>query len=240
MHTHDSDPHLDMLVDTYDYICCMASLNCDKVPPTFLMQSPKYREDTTPTIHPHFGLSATLYQSLSHCNQLSNRLYSGDAIASLDEVNEEVKQIELALQSWSPLEDPSPSRQITEARAAAFATQWAIIMRLQQVTHPTVTDNIQVKKATDNILSALSLIRPGSEVEAHLLFPVLMAGIGSNTKVNRLTMEYRINVMETTIGFRNITLAHRLLDEVWRCSNEGIPINWEHLMREKYPNLVLF
>ena len=161
-------------------------------------------------------------------------------MTSRDETDEEAKNIELALQSWSPLEDPSLSRQITEARAAAFATQWAIIMRLQQVTQPTINDNKQVKKATDNILSALSLIRPGSELEAHILFPLFMAGIGSNTKVNRLTVEYRINVMETILGFRNIVLAHRLLDDIWRCSNEGISVNWEHLMREKYPNLVFF
>ncbi|VUC20758.1 unnamed protein product [Clonostachys rosea] len=237
---HESDPYLSTLIDLYDYICCAASLTCDKVPPTFLLRSRADFVDGGSSIHPQYGLSATLYKCLHHCNQVSCRLRREGCFISQEEIEDEIKDIELALQSWSPLEDLSPSRQMREARAAAFATQWAIIMRLRQVMQPTVSDNPQMGKATDNILSALSLIRHGSEMEAHMLFPLFMAGVGSHTKVNRMSVEFRIQVLETTLGFRNIVLAHRLLDEIWRRSNEGIDTNWEHLMREKYPNLVLF
>ncbi len=128
---------------------------------------------------------------------------------------------------------------MAEAQAAAFAMQWAIIIRLLQPTRKLKNDNPQIKKAADNILSALSLIRPGSEIEAHILFPLFMAGVCSMTKPNRMTVEYRLNIMETTIGFGNIKLAHQLLDEIWRRANTGEIVDWEVLMRTKYPGLVL-
>jgi transcriptional activator protein UGA3 len=41
------------------------------------------------------------------------------------------------------------------------------------------------------------------------------------------------------IGFGNISVAHRLLDELWRRSNDGNIVYWEDLKEAQYPGLVL-
>jgi transcriptional activator protein UGA3 len=189
-------------------------------------------------VHPLFGTSASLYQTLPSINQIADQRLNGSA--NEDSIKERAQEIELLLQSWAPPEETSRNRYLAEARAAAFATQWALILRLNQGARRLKSDDPQITKAANNILSALSLIRPGSEIEAHILFPLFMAGVGSITKPNRLTVEYRLSIMETTIGFGNISIAHRLLDELWRRANDGDMVDWEVLMRAKYPGLVLF
>ena len=187
-------------------------------------------------IHPLFGVCVSLYETVARINSLAacRHHYSSDHFVK------EAQEIEIELQSWTPPEYIDQTRPMSEARAMGFALQWASIMRLLQVTRALKNNDVQIKKATDNILSALSLIRPGSEMEAHLLFPLFMAGVGSMTKPNRLTVEYRLTVMETTIGFGNICIAHRLLDEIWQRANQGEVVDWEELIRSKYQGLVLF
>ena len=236
---YDTDPQLSALIEMYNYICCMASLTCEKVPPKFALRPPADFGDEHLNIHPLLGHSAESYWHLGNFNELCNRLQSEDTVSTIRQVKKGAQSIELALQAGKPLHSPSLPRPMVEARAAALTTRWAVIMRLQKFSQSTTNNETQPKHATDSILSAMSLIRPGSETEARLLFPLFMAGTGSDTKVNRLTVEYRINVMETTVGFRNIVVAHRLLDEIWRRSNEGTVVDWEHLMRTKYPSLVL-
>jgi transcriptional activator protein UGA3 len=191
------------------------------------------------TIHPLFGISTCLYEYLASANQLAARIAHGSSPSTPDEWGAEAQDIELALQSWNPPDNDNPSRLMAEAQAAAFAMQWATMIRLLQTTRKLKNDNPRIKKAAENILSALSLIRPGSELEVHILFPLFMAGVCSMTKPTRMTVEFRFNILETTIGFGNIKLAHQLLDEIWRRANEGDIVDWEVLMRTKYPGLVL-
>lgn len=49
-----------------------------------------------------------------------------------------------------------------------------------------------------------------------IFYFLFMAGVGGASKANRLMVEYRLQGMETTLGFGNIFGAHRLLDNVWR------------------------
>lgn len=227
------------LIEIYNYLACMASITSDKAPEIFgrrLATSGTNPEATNEHIlHPLFGISVDLYETLTQINKLASR----QVHANPADFQSEAREIELRLQSWQPppVED---SRQLIEARAVGFALQWAIIMCLLQVTKRMNNGDAQMRKGSDNILSALSLIRPGSEMEARMLFPLFMAGVCSMTKASRLTVEYRLNAMETTIGFGNIFVAHRLLDEVWRLSNQHECVNWEELKERKYPGLVLF
>jgi hypothetical protein len=101
-------------------------------------------------------------------------------------------------------------------------------------------DEARTKAPTENIVSALSLIRPGSQMETHILFPLFMAGVGSVTKANRLTLEYRISIMETTIGFGNVVSAHKIMEETWRRHISGDYVEWESLMQTRNPGLLLF
>ncbi|KAH8660363.1 fungal-specific transcription factor domain-containing protein [Xylariales sp. PMI_506] len=228
-----SDEPLATMLELYQYICCLASASSNDVPPMFQPRA----EHKAQEIHPLFGIAFSLYSNLPKISQLAIAMKNGSV--SDQEIQARAHKIELALQSWVPWEDTQRNRHRAEARAAAFATQWALILRLNQVTKKLRNDDPQITKAANNILSAISLIRSGSEIEAHILFPLFMAGVGSVTKPNRLTVEYRLSIMETTIGFGNISIAHRLLDELWRRSNSGETVDWEELKDSKYPGLVL-
>lgn len=232
------DAPFDFLVELHNYLCCIASVTSREVPSrlqedTILLTSQRGK------MHPFMGMSTLLYQYLPSISQLATRKLSGSSSNCHLDIAIRAKDIELELQSWAP-DDLGGTRLATEARAAAFAMQWAMLLRLNQTVRQLKNDDAQITKAADNILSALSLIRPGSEVEAHILFPLFMAGVGSMTKANRLTVDYRMNIMETTVGFGNIHVAHSLLDELWRQSNEGNIMDWEDLMVTMYPGLVLF
>lgn len=190
-------------------------------------------------IHQLTGMAGWLYEVLPSISNLTEQCRALPPSEVPEELCAQALELEMKLQSWTPGDAQLPGRHATEARAAAFATRWAILMRLNQVTRRLENDDAQITKAADNILSALSLIRPGSETEARILFPLFMAGVGSMTKANRLTVEYRLSIMETTIGFGNIAVAHRLLQELWRRANDGQVMDWQVLQRTKYPGLVL-
>jgi transcriptional activator protein UGA3 len=188
-----------------------------------------------------FGTARDLYACLNRINKLAIRRTSVHATAKeIDMILSEGRDIELSLQGWTPSEEATNARDLREVTAAALAIQWAALMRLHHVMHKNDVSGRRVQTAVESILSAISIIRPGSQAEAHILFPLFMAGIGSTTKANRLTVEYRLNIMETTIGFGNIIEAHKLLDSVWQRMNEGETcVDWELLLNEEYAGVVL-
>lgn len=191
-----------------------------------------------------------MYKALAQINSLSGRLQEADRYvraagprgeAQREELFQEARQLDYFLHGWDPPTDDGAVDTV-EARAAAFAVKWAAIIRLHQavpdlreVAGGTVDQNL-----ANNILSAVSLIRPGSHIEAHMLFPLFMAGVESTTKANRLTVEYRINIIQTTVGFWNIQSAHRLLDEIWRRMNNRQTVKWDDIAEQVSPGLILF
>lgn len=231
----------DTLIEIYNYLSCMSSLTSEMAPgrlgDNLQLSSSSVTSSTSAFIHPLLGLSTSIFESLASISRFASRTRNKTPL--LEEL-EETREIERALKAWQPPKVPAlnETRNFTEARALGFALQQAAIMRLQQITKRLENDDPQITKAADGILSALSLIRPGSEMEAHMLFPLFMAGVGSITKPHRLTIEYRLNVMEATIGFGNISIAHKILDEIWRNANEGELMDWEELIRSKYPAFI--
>ena len=233
------------LLELYRYLTCIASISPISfhldprvaAAPTDRGIQPVPSVDSVQSIHPLFGVALPLYQCLRRINRLAAPRHSLTAAAFRDEA----RAIDLALQSWDP---PAEARSVDsiEIRAAAFAVQWSAILRLRQVApivHPTTGSADHLQGVADHILSAVSLIRPGSKVEAHLLFPLFMAGVASTSKASRLTVEYRINVIKTTVGFGHIAAAQRLLNDLWRSTNNGASVPWEHLA-ELQPSLLLF
>lgn len=237
-HNQTIEPPVSILIEIYNYLTCITSITSNKTPTRLGDHLQVHSEDLPASdspIHPLFGVSVDLYESLACVNRLGAQ---GDNVRS-QVTNAASEKIELSLQSWEPPKSGNESRTLVEARALGFALQWATNMHLQQMTRGLDSNAPQIKKASDNILSALSLIRPGSEMEAHMLFPLFMAGVGSMTKPNRLTVEYRLDIMEATIGFGNISVAHKLLDEFWRRSNQGEDVKWQDLITTTYEGLVL-
>jgi transcriptional activator protein UGA3 len=194
-------------------------------------------------MHPLFGFGSDLYHCLARINHLAIRLEADPPLLSgeaYQDAQAEAQAIELALQSWAPPDgDLSVNRD--EATATAFAVQWAAMLRLREIAPFQHGDGIDRNQGPiDYILSAVSLVRSGSQAEAHFLFPLLMAGVFATTKASRLTLDVRLNMMKTTIGFGHIACGHRLLDQVWRRANKGEKWRWRDLMRLVAPGLILF
>jgi transcriptional activator protein UGA3 len=236
---------LSFLFELYDFLCCITTITSNKSPyapssdqsASVLLRTRTRRRG----IHPLSGIARDLYTSLNSINKLAARRTGSYGTATEKaKFLAEGRDIELCLQGWTPPEEQDDPRDLREVTAAALAIQWAALMRLHQVMHGNDVISRKVQTAVENILSALSIIRPGSQVEAHILFPLFMAGIGSTSKANRLNVEYRLNIMETTIGFGNIIGAHKLLDCVWQRMNEGqLSVDWELLMQTEYAGIVL-
>lgn len=238
MEEETAEKPLRFLIDLHDYLCCMGSITQPAVPPPISQQMGLM--DVGPSgMHPLFGFGTDLYRCLSRINQLAPTLEAGFPETEAALAAAQAHDIELALQSWAPPDgDLSVNRD--EAKAAAFAVQWAAMLRLREVA-PLASDNIDWNQGPiDYILSAVSLIRSGSRAEGRLLFPLLMAGISANTKASRLTLDVRLNMMKTTIGFGHIAAGHKLLDQVWRRANHGEQWQWRDLMRLVAPGLILF
>ncbi|KAH7323462.1 fungal-specific transcription factor domain-containing protein [Rhexocercosporidium sp. MPI-PUGE-AT-0058] len=239
---------LSFLIDLHKFLCCIAAitptstlsvLNSAAVP-----QLDTGSVCSTNLVHPLFGLAREMYSAVNRISQLAARRNNHEGLHSQQDpaLDAEARDIELCLQGWNPQrENPDiDGRKSREVSAAASSIRSAATMRLYQVMYGHDVSSGEVQSWVDSILSALSLIRPGSLLENHILFPLFMAGVGSATKANRLTVEYRLNIMETTIGLGNITGAHRVLDTVWQKMNDGqSAVNWEQLMEQDYPGVIL-
>jgi hypothetical protein len=119
--------------------------------------------------------------------------------------------------------------------------RWATTIRLYQVVHGSKTSQLMLQTAVSNILSAVSIIQPGAKAEAHLLFPLFMAGVSTTLKPQRLTIEYRMSVIESTVGIGNITGVHQLLDAVWlKSKDDTVNVDWELLMHTEHSGVMLF
>jgi transcriptional activator protein UGA3 len=240
-HDNHEAPML-FLIDLHDYICSIVAITSTDVPRPFCRKVGLTSPGAS-GIHPLFGIASDLYSSLARINQLAldYKDLAGTVSRSSQQhaFKSEVLAIELDLQGWSPTGGDDAPQDMAEARAAAFAVQWATILRLRELA-PLDVKKDQTERPVDYIISALSLIRPGSRTEACMLFPIFMAGVCSTTKASRLTLDFRINLMKTTIGFGNIASAHQILNELWKRSNMGECCEWKELIRSSSPGMVLF
>lgn len=152
-------------------------------------------------------------------------------------------QIEVQLKQWNLIDTIVADLDIhqREALSAAGAMQWATLLVLYQKTEGSQVPNAKVQEAVDKIISAISMIKPGSMIESILLFPLFMAGVSSINKSDRLTIEYRLSIMERTRGFGNIFASHKLLDIIWDRRNKGeVDVDLFLIAREELPWIILF
>lgn len=256
------DPASEFIVQLYSYLRHIACVTSEKT----VLAHPL--EWTMPVLapavlHPLLGMAAPLYQLLPMITHVSLQQRCGNLTGSSPPVVPggvegesqadsgwlSHEDLDLALRGWSSPASPSdeeyhPYRHLAyEAEAVGLATQWATLLLLNEVpwsVPPGHEPDPRAATAVANILSALSFVRPGSQMEARMLFPLFMAGLSSWTKTNRLMVEYRLNVMEKTVGFGHVATAHTLLQDIWRRQNAGEGIDWRLLMRLNHPGLVLF
>jgi transcriptional activator protein UGA3 len=228
-------PFVEFMVDLYNYICCIAPVTTEDIPRPFGTRFGLYQADPNGG-HALFGKEPALYSSIARLNRIISQQLAGRNSASRRS-GPTLDRVERELQKWSHLQGAS-----SEDEAAAYAVWSAITLRLREVSEPDLDiENPRVQVLVDNITSALSLIRPGSPAESHLLFPIFMAGVYSITKASRLVIEHRITVAERTIGAGTVSAVHRLLDQLWRRVNNGGKVQgWREIKDDEMPGCVLF
>lgn len=214
------------------------SLSCDGIDEPIVEIAPTI-------IHPLYGLAQHCYGFLDRINKLCNERSSILAEHGPSSWNHAMTEIEIQLNHWNLKETTDPDLGLDldhrEAIAAAGAFQWATLLFLHQKAGGSSISPSKLKRGIDMIISAVSMIKPGSKMESHLLFPLFMAGVSSTDKGDRLTIEYRLSIMERTVGFGNIVTAHELLDIVWLRKNNGdTELDWLLIAQEKVPWMILF
>ncbi|KPI45068.1 uncharacterized protein AB675_2604 [Cyphellophora attinorum] len=238
----DREPAAMFLADLCRYLCCVTSVTSHLVP---LPRSGLDRErgfdlgSPTTELHPLFGVCDAFYDVVALISKLRREKRAREG-RSDPTASQDMDTLMRALDGWSPPDTIGRSNEFGEAVAGAICMKWAAILyaRWTLLGEQTTTSD-QIQTATRSILSELSLIRPGSHICTHLLFPLMMAGLGSFSKGDRLTVEYRLNLVEGLLGFGNITVLHKLLDEVWTRANRLEKVDWEYLLETTYPSLAL-
>lgn len=257
-HDGGNDTLMLFLVELYDSILFMAGLTAANVPslPAGVLLHVAVSEGATASIHPIFGLAKPLYAILAHVSArvagTSTRDSTHDTTSALDPMLNDTPTDTIAcllhdarqqVLAWAcPVpSSPAGGPLLRELAAAAEAVRCAALLWLlhaaRRCTGSSIVD-AERQAALDRILFSIARIRPGSPTEAQLLFPLFLAGVCAQRKSERLRIEYRLTVLESTVGMGNITAAHYFLDEFWQRWNEGLEdTGWEALLS---PNLVLW
>ncbi|KAL4782214.1 fungal-specific transcription factor domain-containing protein [Aspergillus varians] len=256
-------PSSKFILDLYDFICCKTRITCDKVPiprgrlpllSTYSEQQPSSSSTNNNKIHPLFGLAGDIYQLLNSISQLALDKKALDISTPNSTLftHTQARRIERHLEQWTAPTKPNRSQKIDQllrdSTMAANAIRWAALIRLYQVMgddddqHSPTTMAMSTKHqvAVENILASISQIQPGSPVDGQLLFPLFMAGLSATRKTERLQLEYRLSLLESSIGMGNIAGAHQLVDMVWERSRGGVSVDWEVLLEAEHPYVLLY
>jgi transcriptional activator protein UGA3 len=219
-------------------------ITCEKVPvmPYGFESLQNVEPESISSIHPLVGLAGDLYNKLSEISRLAVQRMSRHATATSAGVfAAKAAELEAYLQSWQAPKRGDNRRLFNEAVNAAEAIRWAALIRLYQVVDGRAVNPEKRQNALNHVEYFISQIRPGSSLEAQLLFPLFMAGLSATSRAELLSIEYRITVLESTVGTGNITGAHKLLDLFWEKSQWGTGnVDWEFLLQEKHANVVLY
>jgi hypothetical protein len=124
---------------------------------------------------------------------------------------------------------------------AMTAYEWALRLRLHQITEGYSLADPHVSECVEHILDAAQGIRYGSALETCLLFPLVMAGGASDTLEHRMVIHDRLMVMERTCGFGYIHQSRALVERVWK-KREGTRarVNWARIRHEEMGGLAIF
>ena len=228
-------------IDLYDFICSKTRITCDKVP----VAREDYLSDPYDggrhNIHPFFGLARDLYRLLDSIEKLVRQNATSNIATPSDYfLASKAQSIQKSLQKWtapSQLHHSSPQL-IRDSIMAAEAIRWAAKLHLHQVMAWEASHQTNQQSMVQNILDAISHIPPGSPVNGQLLLPLFLAGVTATRKTHRLQIEYRISLLESSIGMGNIASAHQFLDLAWRRGREK-NTNWETFFPRDHPYVVL-
>ncbi|KAJ5578608.1 uncharacterized protein N7459_007572 [Penicillium hispanicum] len=229
-------------LDLYELICCKTRITCDKVPVGRGEDASHLYAGQGHKLHPLFGLARDLYQVLDSVEQLvAEKAISHIATPADDALTARAREILEYLEKWmapTQVRDSNPQL-IRDNIMAAEAIRWAAILRLNATMGWEVGDRINQKAVVQKILDCISNIPPGSPVNGQLLLPLFLAGVATTRKTQRLQIEYRVSILESTIGMGSIASVHQFLDLVWKHGHEK-NVNWETILQRDHPYVVLY
>jgi transcriptional activator protein UGA3 len=203
-----------------------------------------------------FGAALPLFTLISQISELAHR--RKDRVDEISELwfRQSALRIEMNLRAWKPnlhvscrcFSCTSQSCKSEDLIDAAYAIQWASILRLHQVVEGYNRSDREVVECTAKILEYISRIRFGSSAESILIFPLVMAGSGVQDDEQRMMVRERWMVMERTIGFDNIYRARQMVEAVWKemdkgkvdgTNDGGLKVNWAKIRYYDFPGVVL-
>ncbi|KAH6975949.1 fungal-specific transcription factor domain-containing protein [Ilyonectria sp. MPI-CAGE-AT-0026] len=197
-----------------------------------------------------YGIPKELFHLVDRVNSLANKRKNRVDDQSEAEFRNEASIVEEHLDRWS-FEYGGLSRAVStrfpsndDVLHATTAYEWALRLRLHQITDGYTLTDPKVSQAVEGILASVQKIRYGSALEGCLLFPLVMAGGACDQLEHRVIIQDRLMVMERTYGFGYIYHSRELVERVWdrrdKMEGTGAIINWARLRFEEMSGLVVF
>lgn len=197
-----------------------------------------------------YGIPKQLFHIVDEVNRLANKRSTRVDTSSEEAFRLEAATVEDWLNRWS-FEYGGPSRAVKslfpgsdDVIYATTAYEWALRLRLHQITEGYALTDATVTQAVEAIVNAVQKIRYGSPLEGCLLFPLVMAGGACDQLEHRVIIQDRLMVMERTCGFGYIYQARDLVERVWnrrdQVDGSGARINWARIRFAEMNGLVIF
>ena len=197
-----------------------------------------------------YGIPKQLFHIVDQINRLADKRST-----RVDASSEEAFRLEAAtvgewLDRWS-FEYGGPSRAVEslfpgsdDVIHATKAYEWALKLRLHQITEGYTPTDAIVTQAVEGITDAVQKVRYGSPLEGCLLFPLVMAGGACDQLEHRVIIQDRLMVMERTCGFGYVYRARDLVERVWNRRDQadggGARVNWARIRFSEMNGLVIF
>ncbi|KAH6663982.1 fungal-specific transcription factor domain-containing protein [Plectosphaerella plurivora] len=217
-------------------------------------------ESSTPETHTHdpqstaagddaavYGIPKELFHLVDRINELASKRSTRVDTASESAFRQEADRVREHLDNWA-LDYGGLAGAATSLGAAnddvlraTTAYEWALRLRLHQITEGYSLADPHVSECVGHILDAAQGIRYGSALETCLLFPLVMAGGASDELEHRMVIHDRLMVMERTCGFGYIHQSRALVERVWT-KREGTKarVNWARIRHEEMGGLAIF
>ncbi|KAM5343640.1 hypothetical protein ACJ41O_012177 [Fusarium nematophilum] len=194
-----------------------------------------------------YGIPRELFHLVDRINNLASK--RGTRVDSCSEAlfRQEARAVQEQLDNWAydygglsgAVASLGPSND--DALHATTAYEWALRLRLHQITEGYSLEDLKVSQCVEHILDAAQKLRYGSPLETCLLFPLVMAGGACERLEDRFIIQDRLMVMERTCGFGYIHQSRELVETVWKRRDVSeARVNWARIRYEEMSGLALF
>ncbi|PTD02060.1 hypothetical protein FCULG_00012939 [Fusarium culmorum] len=192
-----------------------------------------------------YGIPKELFHMVDRVNNLASK--RGTRVDERSEAlfRQEAERVQGLLDSWAydyggltgAVNSLCPEND--DVLYATIAYEWALRLRLHQITEGYSTDE-KVFDCVQHILDSAQKIRYGSSLESCLLFPLVMAGGACSTLEQRMVVQDRLMVIERTCGFGYVHQSRELVETVWKRRETESMVNWARIRYEEMGGLALY